>query len=74
MSKRYRWLRHPRTTQERRLHSDPELRPYIRGKRSWKRLPNAWDDIFIPFRENESWKKLRKTQYRGGVMGIGIPS
>lgn len=54
----YKMLRHPRTTQERKENIN---NPFVRGKR--RRLPNAWDDIFI--RPQKSWKYLgRKHQYR----------
>jgi hypothetical protein len=52
------WLRHPRTTQERREWS-PE---FGRAKRSRKRLVEAWDDIVTS--EQRSWKEHRRTQWR----------
>ena len=53
--------RSPRTTQERRANQDSE---YVRSKRSFKNLPDAYDDIPIPYKFKVSWKKTRKTQYR----------
>jgi hypothetical protein len=58
---RHSHYRNPRTTQERRANQDSE---YVRGKRSSKNLPNAYDDIPIPYKFKVSWKKTRKTQYR----------
>lgn len=65
----YRWLRHPRTTSERRasdaVDNDPEMREYkvkSRAKRSKAMLPSAWDDL--PRHVDKSWKRHRKTQYR----------
>lgn len=46
-------LRHPRTTQEARAEDE-----YTRAKRSRRRLPNAYDDIF-PSQE-KSWKRKSK--------------
>jgi hypothetical protein len=57
---RGRWLRRPRTTQERRAW-DPE---FGRAKRSPCRLPQAWDDILIQSQESRSWKRHRSTQYK----------
>jgi hypothetical protein len=62
MARKYRSLRHPRTTQERRLNYSDEHRRFTRGKR--RRLPTVWDDILLPYWRNENWKNLRKTQYR----------
>ena len=62
------WLRHPRTTQERRanqreLYSEfPDFVPY-RGRRASHRLVNAWDDI-PKNRGDRSWKNYRRTQYK----------
>jgi hypothetical protein len=66
MCKCYRWLRHPKTTQERRRNANKEEKQFVRAKRSSNRnLPTAWDDIPISRKwRNESWKRLRQTQYR----------
>jgi hypothetical protein len=64
-------LRFPKTTQEKRAngkrcangieeYGDYKVR--VRAKRSWKQLPDAWDDMFT--RTTKCWKKFRKTQYR----------
>jgi hypothetical protein len=65
MGVHYRGYRSPRTTQERRVNTDPELRQFrirIRARRSTNRLPHYWDEIL---RERPAdWKSYRKTQYR----------
>lgn len=56
-----RYLRHPRTTRERRYNQDKHDL-LIRAKRRNKRLPNAYDDYF-PCHQ-KGWKaKGRKNQY-----------
>lgn len=65
-------MRHPRTTQERRVNGKrgvlrfDEYHVHIRGKRSMPNLPEAWDDVVINgyYSQHTSWKKLRRTQYR----------
>lgn len=64
------WLRHPKTTSERRVttghENDEDLLEYgvkIRGRRRGHNLPNAWDDI--PRSEKgRSWKNYRKHQWK----------
>ena len=59
------YLRHPKTTQEARENSAPENKNFVRGKRTKRNLPNAWDDIPINnICKRSSWKKLRKKQYK----------
>ena len=63
------WLRHPKTTQERRrwfsdielIEENPELK--LRAKRAPHRLPTVYDDIFPKAWRNRSWKRHRATQY-----------
>jgi hypothetical protein len=65
MGVHYRGYRNPRTTQERRVNSAPELRPFrirIRARRSKNRLPHYWDEIMGE--RPADWKSYRKTQYR----------
>jgi hypothetical protein len=38
-------FRHPRTTAEKRLSSDPEVAPFVRAKRRAGVLPDAYSDI-----------------------------
>ena len=65
MGVHYRGYRSPRTTQERRVNSDPELHQFhvrIRARRSKNRLPQYWDERM---RERPAdWKSYRRTQYR----------
>lgn len=59
------YLRNPKTTQEARENSAPENKKFIRGKRTKRNLPNAWDDIPINgICKRSSWKKLRKKQHK----------
>ena len=57
------WLRHPRTTAERRANQEgwerPRRRPHL--------LPNTYDDIFVHY--DKCWKKKRKKQYYTGGRG-----
>jgi hypothetical protein len=59
-------FRHIRTTRSRRLaiaiFEEGEVAP--RGRqRSWG-IPDAWDDFGVAAREDRSWKRYRKTQYK----------
>lgn len=42
------------TTQERRYACDPEHKHYVRGRRSYSNLPNAYDDLY--FTREKNWK------------------
>lgn len=53
------WLRHPRTTQERRFNQD-KYDLTVRAKR--RNLPTSYDDFFIS--RKKCWKDSRKEQYR----------
>ena len=69
-------FRDPRAWQERRVNGSHEYRRVevrvgdevrefhvrIRGKRSARMLPEAWDDL--PRGKQRSWKVHRRTQYR----------
>lgn len=56
-----RFYRNIKTTQERKFCCDPEHKPYIRGKRSMKNLPEAWDDIWNSKELiKKSWKRTKK--------------
>lgn len=53
------YYRNIKTTQERKYACDPEHKPYIRGKRSLRNLPEAWDDI--PANTiKRNWKRTKK--------------
>jgi hypothetical protein len=52
------YLRTPRTTQERRASQDGWGRPC----RNLHNLVNAWDDIWKP--HQRCWKEFRKTKYK----------
>lgn len=55
------YLRKIKTTQEKRYSCDPEHKPYIRGKRTCRNLPEAWDDIPVSLYLNKrSWKRIKK--------------
>jgi hypothetical protein len=66
------WLRNPRTTQERRVNGKRsnfiEVDGYkikTRPSRNWCNLVEAWDDIPRKDYKDRSWKRHRKTQYKG---------
>ena len=40
-------LRHPKTAQEARAASDPEVEPLIRPSRRAKNLPTSYNDIVV---------------------------
>jgi hypothetical protein len=54
------YLRHPKTTQERRKFD----KKYGRRKRCPSRLPDTYDDMPRSDIEDRSWKRHRKTQYK----------
>ncbi len=62
MGCKWRWLRHPRTTQERRRNTIREELQFSRGKR--RNLPTAWDDLVILCPKHECWKELRRTKWK----------
>lgn len=50
-------FRHPKTANEKRLSSDPEIQQYIRGKRKPKNLVSSWDNIIK--NHEKSWKRQK---------------
>lgn len=64
------WLRHPRTTQERRANGRrgvieiDEFLIRLRAKRNSYRLPQHWDDIIRGDIEHRTWKRHRRQQYK----------
>ena len=62
-SKVTKWYRKPRTTAEMRANQGE----YARAKRRPRNLPSSYDDQ--PYRNTNSWKDKRKTQYRVGGRG-----
>ena len=38
------YFRNLRVIGEKRLATDPEYKPFVRGKRSARNIPNDWDD------------------------------
>lgn len=55
---RYYCLRMIKTTQERRMNSNPEVYEYIRPARRSNNLPNLYDDIWRNY--SKSWKDCTK--------------
>lgn len=53
------YLRRPRTTQERR-NNQQKNGGYHRPKRSYRRLPDTYDDLWVSFRIYRNWKKQYK--------------
>jgi hypothetical protein len=62
----YRYFRHPRTTQERRKYD----KQYGRKRRSPRNLPNTYDDLIRRDRDDKSWKRHRRTQYKMKIEDI----
>ena len=58
MSEKYRFIRRPRTTSEKRANQNS---PYVRAKCRPHNLPDSYDDIKINYQKN--WKCKRNTQY-----------
>jgi hypothetical protein len=61
------YFRHPKTSNEMRQYvatsvNELEIPINVRGRRSAKCLPNAWDDIFRS--DTRNWKAYRKTQWK----------
>lgn len=56
------WLRHIRTTQERRRWFADASEVRLRAARSPIRLPSLWDDVCR--RLHRSWKEQRRTKWR----------
>lgn len=53
------WLRSPRTTNEKRDAAASEADGIkVRAKRTHRRLPDVYDDIFIT--ESKSWKRAKR--------------
>lgn len=65
-----RYLKKPRTTQERRRYFHDEITEeaviHIRGRRKPRILPNHWDDRLRSDAtgNHRSWKRHRRTQYK----------
>jgi len=65
------WLRHPKTTNEKRQwhalefeRSNSGYKVRARARRSWKRLVDTWDDIMNSSIDIKSWKRYRKNQWK----------
>lgn len=57
------YYRHPKTLQEMKANQDW----HVRWRRRSHMLPTAWDDV-PRNRDDRSWKRYRKTQYRAVLM------
>jgi hypothetical protein len=66
--RRFRYMRHPRTTNERRAYFHDEISEYqirVRGRRTSKNLPEAWDDMLRSDTYNhKNWKHHRRHQWK----------
>lgn len=60
-----RYCRRVQTTSERRLAQviDP-VEPKPRAARNVSNIPKIWDDYTVAAREDRSWKRFRRTQYK----------
>lgn len=56
--RKYCWLRHVRTTNERRQNSAPEIKEFVRPARRAHNLPTVYDDIRRG--QSRSWKDCTK--------------
>lgn len=64
-SRKIRYFRTIRTTQERRKYYDSiEQGVTLRPSRNPKNIPNAWNDRVPSRHRDKSWKVIRKHQYR----------
>lgn len=54
------YYRHPKTTQERRLSCDNEIKEFIKPSRNFRNLPDVWEEI--PRNRDHCWKakKIKK--------------
>lgn len=52
------YYRNPKTTQEKRMSLDVETKEYVRKGRSFRNLPDAYDDIYRPVQH--CWKEQSK--------------
>lgn len=58
-ARKHGYFRHPRTTQERRWNE--AHRGYVRGRRSPKIIPSAWEDMMKSRDDSKCWKdKFKK--------------
>ena len=60
------YYRCPQTMNETRSAASVEDREFIRGARSLRSLPNAWDDI--PASRERCWKAQRRSRKAWGRM------
>lgn len=59
------WLRHMKTTAERRQYFDAIDNGYTpRAKRNPANIPNAWDDHWCSSLGDRCWKRYRLRQYK----------
>jgi hypothetical protein len=65
------FFRHPRTTQERRANGSrcqilrfDDFVVKCRGRRSFRMLPNSWNDFSRGDAYFRNWKRHRRTQYK----------
>jgi len=62
------YYRRIQTTQERRYSQDLDHKPFVRGRRSFARLPNAWDDLY--FHREKNWKARDKKARRNWEVNL----
>ena len=58
------WMRHPKTTQEKKANERDA--DFVRAKRAYKNLVDTWDDIWTHNRDSWKSRKKKKKQYRIG--------
>lgn len=57
-ARKHGYFRRPRTTQERRWNE--AHRKFVRGRRSPKIIPSAWEDLYKSAVDSKSWKNKFK--------------
>lgn len=64
------YYRRPKTTQEAKYSCDEDHKQYIRGKRSYKNLPNSYDDLQNTAKSDKSWKRKSKAKHQSRVLNL----
>ena len=59
-----RYFRCPRTTAEKRFAASEEHKPFVRGRRSIRNLPEVYDDMHRSRLGSKSWKDMYKCSHQ----------
>lgn len=55
------FFRHPKTRNEMKQNADPEIKKFVRPKRTKQYLPTVWNDIIV--KTYKSWKDNSKKKH-----------